>query len=149
MAEIDLEQTIEDDVQTSLDENNEFNDPEEIQETASFLKISELKLKCRARNLRLKEEDVIVAVDGEPFHGSILELSNILSEEDKKLYLQLKEKKFFEVITFGSLGCTFKFTNSDETIEIEKLFKKHIIHPIEDYTIYEDFKRPKKKSRYY
>ena len=95
MAEIDLEQTIEDDVQISLDENNEFNDLEEVQETASFLKISELKLKCRARNLRLKEEDVIVAVDGEPFHGSILELSNILSEEDKKLYLQLKEKKFF------------------------------------------------------
>jgi hypothetical protein len=60
MAEIDLEQTIEDDVQISLDENNEFNDLEEIQETASFLKISELKLKCRARNLRLKEEDVIL-----------------------------------------------------------------------------------------
>ena len=46
MAEIDLEQTIEDDVQISLDENNEFNDLEEIQETSSFLKISELKLKC-------------------------------------------------------------------------------------------------------
>ena len=138
MAEIDLEQTIEDDVQISLDENNEFNDLEEIQETASFLKISELKLKCRARNLRLKEEDVIVAVDGEPFHGSILELSNILSEEDKKTLLTIKrEEVFFEVITFGSLGCTFKFTNSDETIEIEKLFKKHIIHPIEDYKIYE------------
>ena len=99
-------------------------------------------------NLRLKEEDVIVAVDGEPFHGSILELSNTLSEEIKKLCLQLKEKMFFEVITFGTLGCTFKFTNSDETIEIEKLFKKHIIHPIEDYTIYE-IKIFKKKSRYY
>ena len=63
MAEIDLEQTIEDDVQISLDENNEFNDPEEVQETASFLKISELKLKCRARNLRLKEEDVNLFMD--------------------------------------------------------------------------------------
>jgi len=30
MAEIDLEQTIEDDVQISLDENNEFNDLEEV-----------------------------------------------------------------------------------------------------------------------
>ena len=46
--------------------------------------ISELKLKCRARNLRLKEDDVIVAVDGKPFHGSILEFTNILSEEDKQ-----------------------------------------------------------------
>ena len=62
----------------NLDEDN----LEDIQETASFLKISELKLKCRARNLRLKENDIIVAVDGEAFHGSILEFVNILSEED-------------------------------------------------------------------
>ena len=72
MAEVDLEKKIENDVEISTDEENRFNETEEIQETASFLKISELKLKCRARNLRLKEEDVIVAVDGEPFHGSIL-----------------------------------------------------------------------------
>ena len=95
MAEVDLEKKLENDVEISLDEESRLNETEEIQETASFLKISELKLKCRARNLRLKEEDVIVAVDGEPFHGSILEFSNILSEEDKKTLLTIKEKMFF------------------------------------------------------
>ena len=40
----------------------------ELQETASFLKITELKAKdAGLRNLRLKKIDVIVAVDGEPF----------------------------------------------------------------------------------
>ena len=68
-------------------EDLQNNNIEELQATASFLKIKELKLRCRARNLRLKEKDVIVAVDGDPFHGTILEFANILSEEDKKTLL--------------------------------------------------------------
>jgi len=84
-------------------EDLQNNNVEELQATASFLKIKELKLKCRARNLRLKEKDVIVAVDGEPFHGTILEFANILSEEDKKTLLTIRrEDVFFEIITFGT-----------------------------------------------
>ena len=64
----------------------------ELKETASFLKISELKLKCRGKNLRLKEDDIIVAIDGKPFHGTILEMVNILSEENKKSLLTIKRK---------------------------------------------------------
>ena len=121
-----------------LEDNPENEDLEEIKATAPFLKISELKLKCRARNLRLKEDDVIVAVDGEPFHGTILEFTNILSEEDKKTLLTIKRSDvIFELITFGTLGTTFKFTSPEETIEIEKSFENHIIHPLEEYMIFE------------
>ena len=88
MAENILNEFLENEQNVSNQENNEVENLDEIQ-TASFLKISELKLKCRARNLRLKEDDVIVAVDGEQFHGSILEFSNILSEEDKKTLLTI------------------------------------------------------------
>ena len=121
-----------------LEDNPETEDLEEIKETAPFLKISELKLKCRARNLRLKEDDVIVAVDGEPFHGTILEFTNILSEEDKKTLLTIKRSDvIFELITFGNLGTTFKFSSPEETIEIEKSFENHTIHPLEEYMIFE------------
>ena len=68
---------------TSESDTNELSN-NELKETASFLKINELKLKCRGKNLRLKEEDIIVAIDGKPFHGTILEMVNILSEENKK-----------------------------------------------------------------
>ena len=68
MAEIILNEFPENELDVSNQGNNETENLDEIQ-TASFLKVSELKLKCRARNLRLKEDDVIVAVDGEPFHG--------------------------------------------------------------------------------
>ena len=121
-----------------LEDNPENEGLEEVKETASFLKISELKLKCRARNLRLKEDDVIVAVDGEPFHGTILEFTNILSEEDKKTLLTIKRSDvIFELIAFGTLGTKFKFTSPEETIEIEKSFENHTIHPLEEYKIFE------------
>ena len=120
---------------------------DDLQTTATFLKLSELKLKCRARNLRLKEGDVIVAVDSEPFHGSILEFTNILSEEDKKTLLTIRrENVFFEIITFGTLGATFKFTSSEETIEIEDALKEHKIFPIEDYKIFEVLRNLKRKT---
>ena len=38
-------------------------------------------------------------VDGEPFHGSILEFNSILSEEDKNTLLTIKRQDvFFEII---------------------------------------------------
>tara|TARA_B100001093_G_scaffold143678_1_gene136224 strand:- start:95 stop:904 length:810 start_codon:yes stop_codon:yes gene_type:complete len=138
MAEDILKENSEDGLNVSSQANIDMDDIDDLQETASFLKLSELKLKCRARNLRLKEEDVIVAVDGEPFHGSILELTNVLSEEDKKTLLTIRRQDiFFEVITSGSLGSTFKFTSTEETIDIEKTLKKHAIYSIEKYTIFE------------
>ena len=145
MAENILNELPENELDVSNQGNNETENLNEIQ-TASFLKVSELKLKCRARNLRLKEDDVIVAVDGEPFHGSILEFTNILSEEDKKTLLTIKRNEvFFEIITHGSLGSTFKFTSEEETIEIEKSFTDHIIYPNEQYKIYEVLRDLKRK----
>ena len=127
---------------TNLDKINESDTNElsnnELKETASFLKINELKLKCRGKNLRLKEEDIIVAIDGKPFHGTILEMVNILSEENKKSLLTIKRKEvLFELITFGPLGTTFKFTSPEETLEVERSLENHQILPIEKYKIYE------------
>ena len=101
MAEDILKENSEGGLSVSSQANIDVDNIDDLQETASFLKLSELKLKCRARNLRLKEEDVIVAVDSEPFHGSILELTNILSEEDKKTLLTIRRQDvFFEVIMY-------------------------------------------------
>ena len=145
MAEIILNESPENELDVSNQGNNETENLDEIQ-TASFLKVSELKLKCRARNLRLKEDDVIVAVDGEPFHGSILEFTTILSEEDKKTLLTIKRNEvFFEIITHGSLGSTFKFTKDEETIEIENSFKNHTIYPVDEYIIFEVLRDLKRK----
>ena len=147
MAEETLEKITENENYNTIDEIKTDENLEELKEIASFLKISELKLKCRTRNLRLKEDDVIVAVDGEIFHGSILEFTNILSEEDKQTLLTIRRQDvFFELITFGSLGCTFKFTTAEETIEIEKALNDHQIFPLENYKIFEVLRDLRRKT---
>ncbi len=133
----------EDDVNAiDLNPNNETDTNEfsnnELKETASFLKINELKLKCRGKNLRLKEDDIIAAIDGKPFHGTIHEMINILSEENKKTLLTIKRNEvLFELIAYGPLGTSFKFTSPEETLEVEKSLENHQIFPIESYQIYE------------
>ena len=76
-----------------------------------------------------------------------MEFTNILSEEDKKTLLTIKRQDvFFEVMAFGTLGSTFKFTTPDETIEIENAFKKHKIYPLEDYKIFEILRDLRRKT---
>ena len=69
----------------------------ENKESNFLIKISKIGPGSHAATNFLKPDDVIVAVDGEPFHGTILEFSNILSEEDKKTlltkYLSYLKKK--------------------------------------------------------
>ena len=69
-----------------------------------------------------------------------------LDDKDKKTLLTIKRNEvFFEIITHGSLGSTFKFTSEEETIEIEKSFTDHIIYPNEQYKIYEVLRDLKRK----
>ena len=55
-------------------------DEDELVETSPFLKISDVRNKTRAKNLRLKENDIIVAIDGEEFHGNRSELLKTLAD---------------------------------------------------------------------
>ena len=56
--------------------------PQEEELSKSFLKLKEHGVYSRTRALRLKEGDVIVAVDGTLFHDSTDNLTDILSEEE-------------------------------------------------------------------
>ena len=49
---------------------------------SSFITIKEVNMMSRGRTLRLQADDVIIAIDGEPFHGSIDELLDALDEAD-------------------------------------------------------------------
>ena len=48
-------------------------------------------------------------------------------------------------MVFGSLGCTYKFTSSEETIETETAFKKHKIYQLEEYKIFEVLRNLRRK----
>ena len=106
-----------------------------------FLKLKEHGQSSRTRALRLKEEDVIVAVDGLVFNDTVDALVDLLSsddDEDAKWLLTIwRNGKFFEIFTRGPLGGVLEFTRPEESKMIGELFEKRDIGEKDEYRIYE------------
>ena len=88
----------------NLEELHEATSEENILQT--FLKLKEHGQSSRTRALRLKENDIIVAIDGNSYHDSIDNMVDLLSSgEDGDLWLLTiwRNGKFFEVFTRGPL----------------------------------------------
>ena len=105
-----------------------------------FLKLVEHGQSSRTRALRLKENDVIVAIDGISYHDSIDNMVDLLSsgeEGDKWLLTIWRNGKFFEVFTRGPLGGIFEFTRPEESQMIVELFQKREMGQKEEYRIFE------------
>ena len=106
----------------------------------TFLKLKEHGQSSRTRALRLKENDIVVAIDGISYHDSIDNMVDLLSSgEDGDMWLLTiwRNGKFFEVFTRGPLGGIFEFTRPDESQMIMELFQKRDIGQKEEYRIFE------------
>ena len=106
----------------------------------SFLKLKEHGRSSRTKALRLKENDVIVAIDGIGYHETIDTMVDMLSSgEDNDLWLLTiwRDGKFFEVFTRGPLGGIFEMTRPDESQMISDLFEKREVGEKGEYKIYE------------
>ena len=142
------------DSQQSESENEDFIKPEmseensnELNEVSSeetqlqtFLKLKEHGQSSRTKALRLKENDVIVAIDGSSYHESIDKLVDLLSsgeEDDMWLLTVWRNGKFFEIFTRGPLGGIFEFTRPEESQMIMELFQKREMGQKEEYRIFE------------
>ena len=120
---------------------------DELQETAAkesgfetFLKLKEHGQSSRTRALRLKENDVVVAIDGTSYHDTIDKMVDLLSsgeEGDMWLLTIWRNGKFFELFTRGPLGGIFEFTRPDESQMIMELFQKREMGQKDEYRIFE------------
>ena len=122
----------------NLEELQEATSEENILQT--FLKLKEHGQSSRTRALRLKENDIIVAIDGNSYHDSIDNMVDLLSsgeEGDLWLLTIWRNGKFFEVFTRGPLGGIFEFTRPDESQMILELFQKREMGEKEEYRIFE------------
>ena len=146
MQDIDNQQ-----LQSHVDEpsNLEMSDEnlKESQDNASqegqlqtFLKLKEHGQSSRTRALRLKENDIVVAIDGNSYHDSIDNMVDLLSsgeEGDMWLLTIWRNGQFFEVFTRGPLGGIFEFTRPDESQMIMELFQKREMGQKDEYRIFE------------
>ena len=122
----------------NVDESSEgVSDESKLQ---TFLKLKEHGQSSRTRALRLKENDVVVAIDGISYHDSIDNMVDLLSsgeESDMWLLTIWRNGKFFEVFTRGPLGGIFEFTRPEDSQMIMELFQKREMGEKEDYRIFE------------
>ena len=132
----------------SDERSNELNESSsEEAQLQTFLKLKEHGQSSRTKALRLKENDVIVAIDGSSYHESIDKLVDLLSsgeEDDMWLLTVWRNGKFFEIFTRGPLGGIFEFTRPEESQMIMELFQKREMGQKEEYRIFEalrDIKR--------
>ena len=146
MQDIDNQQ-----LQSRVDEpsNLEMSDEnlKESQDNASqegqlqtFLKLKEHGQSSRTRALRLKENDIVVAIDGNSYHDSIDNMVDLLSsgeEGDMWLLTIWRNGQFFEVFTRGPLSGIFEFTRPDESQMIMELFQKREMGQKDEYRIFE------------
>ena len=117
----------------------EKRSPEENQ-LQTFLKLKEHGQSSRTRALRLKENDIVVAIDGISYHDTIDNLVDLLSSgEEGEMWLLTvwRNGKFFEIFTRGPLGGIFEFTRPDESEIIMKLFQKREMGQKNEYRIFE------------
>ena len=106
----------------------------------TFLKLKEHGQSSRTRALRLKEDDILVAIDGVSYHDTIDNMVDLLSsgeEGDMWLLTIWRNGKFFEIFTRGPLGGIFEFTRPEESQIIMELFQKREMGQKDEYRIYE------------
>ena len=78
---------------------------EEIVTEKSFLQIKSIRTSSNAFMMKLKEGDVIIAIDGEIVNKSYEELSKELSEiKEKKVITLFRDGVFFNTFIYGPLG---------------------------------------------
>ena len=120
--------------------NNTLDASSEEGQLQTFLRLKEHGQSSRTRALRLKENDIVVAIDGNSYHDSIDNMVDLLSsgeEGDMWLLTIWRNGKFFEVFARGPLGGIFEFTRPEESQMIMELFQKRDIGQKEEYRIFE------------
>ena len=116
---------------------------EEIVTEKSFLQIKSIRTSSNAFMMKLKEGDVIIALDGEIVHKSYEELSKELSEiKEKKVITLFRDGVFFNTFIYGSLGVICENITSEKIPELENLNINEHFQKDEFYFLFEVYKKP-------
>ena len=106
-----------------------------------FIEIKSVPLRSSARDMRLRDGDVIVAVDGVACHLDIAEFEDLLldaRDDETSVFVTIgREKMFFEIFLTGPLGLTLDYTDAQRAADIAERFANHSVGSKEQYQTYE------------
>ena len=110
------------------------------QPATTYIMIKELRTISRARSLRLQPEDLIVAIDGAPFHKDIETFLDIMFEcdpENGRVLTIWRKGILFNVLARGPLGCILEHAKPDVSDKATDDFQTFNVEPIESYITFE------------
>tara|TARA_B100000989_G_scaffold284794_1_gene251909 strand:- start:748 stop:1656 length:909 start_codon:yes stop_codon:yes gene_type:complete len=110
------------------------------QPATTYLMVKELRTISRARSLRLQPEDLIVAIDGAPFHKDIETFLDIMFEcdpENGRVLTIWRNGILFNVLARGPLGCVLEHAKPDVSDKATDDFQTFNVEPIESYITFE------------
>ena len=92
----------------------------------SFLKVDQLKRGSHALSLLLRNEDIIVGLNGEIFRGTQKILNQRLKDEEIKIITIFRKEIFFNVKADGALGIKLLEVGNDEADELLKKTEQYL-----------------------
>ena len=130
-----------------MEENGSLNSTSENQAKLSrkFLKITNVRVFSNAYNLRVKEDDIIVGLNGEYFNSSYEDLKKVLdADEEEKILTIFRDGVCFNITAISSLGISCE--EIDEThikefsdIDLKNHFEKDKIY--KQFEVYKNFRK--------
>ena len=98
-----------------------------------FIALKSIPQRSYARDLRLREDDVIAAIDGVPCHLDIIEFENMLldaRDDETALFVTIaRDQMFFEIFIDRPLGVTFEYTVAERAADISQRFADYAVGP--------------------
>ena len=105
----------------------------------TFVQIKDVRGVTRARALRLQDGDLIVSIDGKPFHEDIETFLDILFENEDEAGLLLtvfRRGVLFTIITKGPLGATLEYARPERAELARTALQKFTVEPKENVVLF-------------
>lgn len=122
--------------------------PSAVPADVSMFTIKDIKSVCRARTLRLQENDVIIGVETAYFRGDVELFLDLLYEcdPDQGVFLTIfRDGGMFHVIARGPLGCGLEYTKPELAEAANTKFTSLEIASRDEYHIFEVLRDIKRK----
>ncbi len=131
-------------------ENNELsNSINEDEENLGrkFLKVKNVRVFSNAYNLRIKEGDIIIGLNGEYFNSSYEDLKKELDEdEEEKILTIFRQGTCFNVSVKSSLGITSEEIDENHIKDFSNIDFKNTFEKNKSYRQFEVYKNFKKNG---
>ena len=125
----------------TADQNHDDMGPQKADPGSVFIEIKSVPLRSNARDLRLRDGDVIVAIDGVACHIDITEFEDLLldarDDETSVLVTIGRDQIFFEIFMTEPLGVSLDYTDAQLATDIAARFANHSVGSKEQYRTYE------------